>query len=63
MARKAAGTEKGDTPRGVKTRAGKNPPWTKDDQATAAYYQWLHRGAPLWDDQKDWYAVEPRIKG
>ena len=25
---------------------------------TAAYYRWLERGSPLWDDWTDWFEAE-----
>jgi len=28
------------------------------EHAQAAYFNWLKRGAPLWDDQSDWFSVK-----
>ena len=40
-----------------KTRAATSASMTGSSHEEAAYYNWLNRGAPLWDDQADWYAA------
>ena len=40
-----------------KSRASKSSMLSYEDHERAAYFNWLKRGAPLWDDQQDWYSV------
>ena len=43
-----------------KTRAKKTSgqdTFSEEARQRAAYFNWLDRGAPLWDDQSDWFSV------
>jgi len=31
--------------------------FSHEDHAVAAYFNWLNRGAPVGDDQHDWFSV------
>lgn len=31
---------------------------TQSEKEEAAYYSWLSRGCPLWDDWRDWFKAE-----
>jgi len=51
-AKKTTTTRKSTRKKAVKTG------WTYSEQAVAAYYHWLNRGAPIGDTQHDWFAVQ-----
>ena len=56
----ATGTKKKSTARKTGTTAkGKKKDKIIDQEARelAAYYNWLDRGAPIGDDQYDWFMV------
>ena len=40
-----------------KTRSAAKKTMSDTERAEAAYYNWLNRGTPLWDDQTDWFAA------
>ena len=62
MARKAT-TKATTAAKAPAKRAAKAAPakkqtgMTEDERQRAAYFNWLNRGAPLWDDQQDWFSV------
>lgn len=60
MARSAAGEKKAQkktansgTARGRK----KISSFSQEEHETAAYFNWLNRGAPIGDDQYDWFTT------
>lgn len=61
MARKAETTKKAASTKKAAAKSRKKtssePVRLECDHAEAAYYKWLQRGAPLWDDQQDWFDV------
>lgn len=61
MARKATTTNAASSKTTTSKKAGKTSAETlssESDHAQAAYFNWLGRGAPLWDDQRDWFSVK-----
>ncbi len=62
MARKAAAktTSPKTKTTATRTRTAKKSgqkTFPQEDQQRAAYFNWLDRGAPLWDDQRDWFSA------
>ncbi|MBE9502804.1 MAG: hypothetical protein IME96_01365 [Proteobacteria bacterium] len=64
MARKAP-AKKTSTKKATTSTRGKRSsvkkPTLELDHSEAAYFNWLLRGAPLWDDQHDWFSVNKNI--
>jgi len=54
-AAKKAMTTKKSTVRARTAKKPKAAALSGEDHERAAYLNWLNRGAPLWDDQRDWF--------
>jgi len=48
-------TTKKSTARTRTTKKEKTTALSGEDHERSAYLNWLNRGAPLWDDQRDWF--------
>jgi len=51
----AATTTRKTTAKTRKTKAIATAPLSQEDHERAAYFNWLNRGAPIGDDQRDWF--------
>ena len=64
MTRKAP-AKKASTKKAITSTRGKRlsakKPTLEFDHAEAAYFNWLQRGTPLWDDQHDWFSINKSI--
>ncbi len=57
----AKSTTKRKTPaKASKTRALAIRPLSREEHEKAAYFNWLNRGAPAGDDQRDWFETMVR---